>query len=47
MAKSGTAPRSNKNRTGTALAKAGLIKFNSMYGWHLTPKGIEALNQTA
>lgn len=47
MAKSGTAPRSNKNRTGTALAKAGLIKFNSMYGWHLTPQGIEALNQTA
>nr|UVM80172.1 MAG: hypothetical protein [Bacteriophage sp.]UVX65530.1 MAG: hypothetical protein [Bacteriophage sp.] len=43
MAKSGTAPRSNKNRTGTALAKAGLIKFNQMYGWHLTPQGVSAL----
>lgn len=47
MAKSGTAPRSLKNRTGNALNKLGLINYTPMFGWHLTSKGIEVLEQNA
>ena len=47
MAKSGTAPRSIKNRTGIALSKLELVKYTPMFGWFLTPKGVEALEQAA
>ena len=43
MAKSGTAPRSITNRTGITLNKLELVKYTPMFGWFLTPKGVEAL----
>lgn len=43
MAKSGTAPRSLKNRTGISLNKLGLINYTPMFGWNLTSKGVEVL----
>lgn len=34
-------PRTSLNQTGKSLEKLGLVRYVMMFGWALTPKGIE------
>lgn len=46
MVKSGTAPRNPKNKTAQALHRMGLINVMPSFGWCLTSKGVEAIDES-